>query len=289
MAVAAWRARALTAGGAAAAGLIGLVVFGFGGLAAAVPLLVFFVTGTGLTRWSARRLRPASARPAAGAAGRGPKGRSDRGGQDTGSDVRGRRASQVAANGAVAAAAVLGAALWPDPAWAAAYGGAVAAAAADTWATELGVLSKRPPVIITTGRPAAPGQSGAVSAPGTGAGMAGAVLIGFTWAAAAALGQPFGAPPPAALPLAVAAAAGGFLGMAADSVLGATVQVRFGCPACGAETEGPVHFCRPGGVRTEPRRGWRAFNNDTVNFTATLAGAAAAAALFRLLTRAVGG
>ena len=48
-----------------------------------------------------------------------------------------------------------------------------------------------------------------------------------------------------------------------DSLLGATVQVIYTCPACGKETERhPLHAC---GTQTVYKRGWRWMNNDAVN------------------------
>jgi len=255
-------AGALTRGGAAAATVVGGIVFGWGGAAAALPLLFFFLTGTALSRWhkarKAHRLDHA--------------------------DSEGRRAGQVLANGAVAALAVAGASLWPAPVWWAAFGGAIAAATADTWATELGVLASRA-VLITTRVPATPGRSGAVSAPGTAGGAAGAVLAASVVAGTASIGVPWALPPAVAggagVAVLLAAAAGGILGMLADSLLGATVQERFYCPTCRRECEVPRHRC---GTLAERLGGWRGFNNDVVNFCATLTGAALAAGLHWLLS-----
>ena len=60
--------------------------------------------------------------------------------------------------------------------------------------------------------------------------------------------------------------------MLADSVLGATLQGEYECPACGARSE------RGDGksVCHEPVRlvkGWRWLDNDVVNLAATLVGA----------------
>lgn len=259
--VAAHRAGALTLGGAAAATAVGGIVFGWGGVQAALPLLFFFVTGTALSRWQQGRKVHRLEH----------------------NDHKGRRAGQVLANGAVAALAIGGGALWPGPEWWAAFGGAIAAATADTWATEFGVLAGRA-YLITTGAPAPPGRSGAVSGQGTAAGALGATSVAALVAAIGALGgNPFDlalAWPSAWQAVAAAAAAGGICGMVVDSLLGATVQERFFCPACGRETEARLHRC---GTRTERLGGWPGVNNDVVNFCATLAGALAAAFLYQVL------
>jgi len=54
------------------------------------------------------------------------------------------------------------------------------------------------------------------------------------------------------------------LGALFDSLLGATVQAIYYCPACQKETErNPVHSC---GTETTQIRGWTWLGNDWVNF-----------------------
>lgn len=57
--------------------------------------------------------------------------------------------------------------------------GALATMTADTWATELGTLSRIPPRLITTGRVIAAGSSGGVSVLDTLAAVAGGATIGL--------------------------------------------------------------------------------------------------------------
>ena len=61
-----------------------------------------------------------------------------------------------------------------------------------------------------------------------------------------------------------------------DSILGATVQAMYYCPACEKETERRIHNC---GTRTRPMRGVTWLNNDVVNFIATLFGGLLAMAM----------
>ncbi|MEK6610090.1 MAG: DUF92 domain-containing protein, partial [Gemmatimonadota bacterium] len=70
-------------------------------------------------------------------------------------------------------------------------------------------------------------------------------------------------------------AAGGIAGGVADSLLGATLQARYRCAACGAPGEQPMHWCGGTGILV---RGMRWITNDTVNLLATAVGAAVAAA-----------
>jgi len=168
-----------------------------------------------------------------------------------------RSARQVAANGGVATvAALLGG-------WTAAAG-AISAAAADTWATEIGAFSPFAPRLITSGRRVTRGTSGGITALGTMGAVAGALVI--AWLAHAL------APRGVAPGLATLTGAG-VAGMLADSLLGATLQGKYQCPACDARFERGDTVCH------EPVRltaGWGWLDNDGVNLAATVCGAAVA-------------
>ncbi len=232
----AWRAGTLTRPGAAAAWFVGTATYGgFGGRGAAV-LLAFFVTSVGLSRYGRARKRAALADVA-----------------KTGA----RDAAQVFANGAVAAACAL-AAFFVDHRFAAAFAGAFAAATADTWGTEIGSLAGARPRSIVTGAEIATGLSGGITPAGTLAEIAGALLIAGISAACAI--APF-----------TAVAAAGVAGAFADSLLGGSVQALRYCRQCATFCESEPHRC---GANTELARGLAWFNNDAVNFAATLTGAA---------------
>ncbi len=115
-----------------------------------------------------------------------------------------------------------------------AYVGAIAAAAADGWATELGVLSPQPPRIITSGRQTTAGTAGAISVLGLVAALGASWLIGFVSLlaanAAAWLDETELARPLLWLPL--AALLGGMAGTLVDSLLGATAQAIYWCEKC---------------------------------------------------------
>lgn len=123
-----------------------------------------------------------------------------------GADRR-RNARQVVANGGVAALAAL-AGHWG------AFAAALAAATADTWATEIGRHSPVPPRLITNGRPVPPGTDGGITLLGTAGGIVGALFI----ASLARAMVPGGFLP--------AVAVAGIAGMLVDSLLGATLQGR---------------------------------------------------------------
>lgn len=147
---------------------------------------------------------------------------------------------------------------------------------ADTWATEIGILSPRPPVSILTFKPLPPGASGAVSLLGTGAAMAGAALISLF----AALGLQATSSGVNLFLVLASVIFGGIGGCLMDSLLGATVQGMYQCTVCGKLTERTIHHDR----KTELVRGFRFFHNDLVNLASSLAGALLAMALFHILT-----
>ncbi|MEX2031083.1 MAG: DUF92 domain-containing protein [Anaerolineales bacterium] len=238
----AYRAKALTAGGAAAAAGVGAATFAGGGLAAAVLMVIFFTSATVLTRlgWRAKRIA------------------------ESGYAKGGRRdAAQVLANGGVAAALSAAFGLEASSAWWAGIVGALAAATADTWATELGGLSRVWPRRITSGERVPPGTSGGVTPLGLAGAAAGAGLIGVS-AAWLRSNPSFG----------LIAVVAGTSAALFDSLLGATLQGMYFCPACGEETEQfPRHRC---GSPTRHHRGIRQLDNDGVNLLATAFGAAVA-------------
>jgi uncharacterized protein (TIGR00297 family) len=169
-----------------------------------------------------------------------------------------RDATQVVANGGVYALASV---LWIASGWEgwhALGAGALAAAASDTWATEIGTLAARAPRSIVTWRHVPTGTSGGVSPPGMLAAIAGAAFIAL---AVAASGWSRDA--------VVAALVGGIAGSTIDSLLGATLQVRRWCDRCGAPTERATHSC---GATTRVAGGVRWVENDAVNALSTAAG-----------------
>jgi Raf kinase inhibitor-like YbhB/YbcL family protein/uncharacterized protein (TIGR00297 family) len=245
----AYLAGALSRSGMVAAVLLGTVVFGLGGLAWAVLLIAFFVSSSLLSHLFSRRKAKMEEKFSKG---------------------HQRDAAQVLANGGIAGLCVLLGQAFPGALWPwLAFAGALAAANADTWATELGVLSKSPPRSIRTGRVVEPGDSGGVSWMGILAATGGSLLIAllavFPWH-----GMPseLGLAPHGLVILLITMA--GLGGSLMDSLLGATVQVIYICPACGKETERyPLHRC---GAQTAYLRGWRWMNNDAVNAFCTASG-----------------
>ncbi len=158
----------------------------------------------------------------------------------------------------------------------AAFVGAIATTTADTWATELGVMSARPPRLITSRRRVAAGTPGAVSALGIVAALSGAWLIGFVGLALAVLSTWLnnGAWSRALAWLPLAATAGGLAGCLVDSFLGAAAQGIYYCERCEKETEQRIHSC---GEPARQIRGWSWLTNEAINLVSSVVGAAVAA------------
>ncbi|MBN1140033.1 MAG: DUF92 domain-containing protein [Anaerolineae bacterium] len=257
--LAAYRRGSLARSGVVGAMIVGTAIFGFGGWVWGALLIVFFVLSSALSHYKA-------------AAKADLAEKFDKGHR--------RDLGQALANGGAGALIAVAFLFYPQPVLLAAFVGAMAAVNADTWATELGVLSKRPPRLITTWRIVEAGSSGGVSLPGTLAALAGALAIGLVAAIMIVLDGLLGGSVNALLGadgllggtfLFPAAALGGLAGSLFDSVLGATVQAIYYSPARHKETEKKVD---PGGAPNLYRRGWPWLTNDWVNFLSSLVGAA---------------
>jgi uncharacterized protein (TIGR00297 family) len=179
-----------------------------------------------------------------------------------------RDAAQVFANGGIATACAVVFAFTHDPRWGWAFVGAYAAATADTWATEIGTLSKQQPRSIFTLRPIATGLSGGITAAGTLAEIAGALWVGIVALPCLALTGV-----PGAARAVLAATLAGVIGATLDSILGAGAQELRRCDACNRACETDPHVC---GAPTRLVRGFRWISNDVVNLAATITGAAVA-------------
>lgn len=244
--VASFRARVLDLGGALAASVLAWMVVALGGAAWAVPAVAFFVLSSLLSQAGRRRK--------AGAEALAEKGSR-------------RDAGQVAANGGVGAVLLAASVFVPEAALYWAFVGSFAAAAADTWGTEIGTLVGGPTRRLGVGPRVPPGTSGGMSLAGTLGAVAGASVV-----VASAL--PFVPGAGGGLTAALVVAAG-VAAAAMDTALGATVQARYRS-ASGALTERPTEA----GRRLPLAAGWAWVDNDRVNVACTLIGAAIPLLLF---------
>jgi uncharacterized protein (TIGR00297 family) len=233
------------------------LIFGFGGLTGAALLLAFFISSSALSRFKESQKEKLAEKFSKGSQ---------------------RDLAQALANGGLAALASVGWGLTGSPLWWVAMAAALATANADTWATELGVLNKTAPRLITTGKVVEVGTSGGVSVGGTLAATAGALLIALVAGAACLLDPSLAAVRGQVIGLILLITACGLVASLFDSFLGATVQAIYYCDTCQKETERhPLHSC---GSPTRLVRGWAWLDNDWVNFGATLLGAVLGALAF---------
>jgi uncharacterized protein (TIGR00297 family) len=243
IAFAAYRAHSLSKSGAWGALLEGTIIFGLGGWQWAVLLMAFFVSSSGLTRLFGKRKASLNEK-------------FDKGGT--------RDIGQVLANGGIASILAGLHFFFPTASWTwVMFAASLAAVNADTWATELGVLSRSQPRLITSWKPVERGTSGGISMHGTLAALGGAAFIAIPGALLGPAAHGW-----ANLGIIVIA---GLLGSMFDSFLGSTVQAIYHCPQCDKETERhPLHTC---GIETVQVRGWNWLNNDRVNLGCALMGA----------------
>lgn len=242
-------ARLLTAGGSLAQFILGTILLGFGGWQWTLPMVVFFLLSSLISKVGTQRRAQAAAHFE----------KSSR-----------RDAWQVLANGGAAGIMTLVWFFTHEEALYVAYLGAVAAATADTWGTEIGTLSNKSPLLLTTFTRVDAGRSGAVSMLGILAGVLGSCVIWGTalfWISASSLA------------MFLSVIIGGLAGTVADSLLGATLQVQYQCSVCRRITELREHCGNP----ALWFRGIAWIDNDIVNFIATLVGGFASLAASKII------
>lgn len=269
VALLAYRRRSLSRSGVVGTTVVGTTTLGLGGWSWGLSLIFFFVSSSFFSHFREQEKQQTAA--------------------DKFSKGSRRDLGQVAANGGVATLLALGNGLTSSPTvqetLQAGYIGALATANADTWATELGVLSPQTPRLITTGQKIAPGTSGGVTLLGTVASAVGAFTLGlFFWLVQRlhAAFAPSSSAPASSLPF--LALVSGLSGSLFDSFLGATVQAMYYCPTCEKETERRVHNC---GTTTRLLRGLPWMDNDIVNFLTTLFGSLVAISMHLLSARSI--
>jgi uncharacterized protein (TIGR00297 family) len=251
------RARFLTTSGALSAGLLAFCVLGLGGWHWALPGLMFFVLSSVLSKVGKKAKRSAV-----------PEEKGSR-----------RDAGQVYANGGLAWVLLLADVFVSTEGLYWGFVGAFAAAAADTWATEIGTYFHGETWSLITGRRVPPGMSGGVSIPGTLGAVAGAAtvflplpLLQAAGLEAMGLGE-----------IGVALGFGlvvlsGLLASLVDSALGGTVQALYREPGSRRLTERRRSAAGPN-TRV---RGFPWMDNDAVNLMCTGAGATLAGVGFLL-------
>lgn len=251
--------KALSLSGLIGAILVGTLIYGLGGWVWGFLLVSFFIASSLLSRFKEREKSSLAEKFSKGHV---------------------RDLGQTLANGGLGALLAIAAGVSDDstrPVLFAAFIGAMATVNADTWATEIGVLSDKAPRLITTGRPVQVGTSGGISFLGTTATLAGSAFIALMAVLFSFIAKENTLPPSTIF---LAGTAGGLAGSLFDSLMGATVQAIYYCDHCGKETEKTLHVC---GIPTRRIRGWNWLNNDLVNFTSSIVGSVVAVAFVLLL------
>ncbi len=200
----AYKLKSLNAGGTAGAFIMGIFIFGTGGLQWITPILAFFILSSILSKIGKKSA------------------------ETTQKDAR-RDVVQVFANGGVPMIIALVNFYYPFNYAYALFLAAIATATADTWATEIGYFSKRNPRHILNFKSVEKGTSGGVTFLGFLGSVLGAgtiALIGLNW-----LND---------FPIHLIVLAG-FVGSVVDSILGGSIQAMFRCAICNKETEKRIH------------------------------------------------
>ena len=238
IALVAYAAKSLTAGGAVAAFFMGIINLWTLGSAGFMLLFLFFFSCTVVGKIS-------------------KKIRSSQKGEVAEKKGHTRDSMQVLANGLMATIAAL---LWSVSLESKAlviFGAAVAEATSDTFAGEIGRLSKRKPVSILTFKPVPVGLSGGVTPLGILAAFLSSVLIGFCWYLWFVDVSVTGA---------ILVATMGFAGCILDSVLGAGVQGIY----YDSKSEQFSEDKEKDGRQLELSRGIRWVDNDVVNLMSNI-------------------
>lgn len=249
------RFRFLGGSGSVATFLLGAVVFGIGKWEFSLPILLFFILSSLLSKFGKKQKKKF---------------------EDTFQKGGKRDLGQVFANGGVAGIMVI---LWnffPHAAFYFAFVGSIAAVTADTWGTEIGVFSKIMPRNIINFKKVAPGTSGGITYLGFLGGFIGSFLIVYLGKLVTNRYDSL----PAILPWLLVVA--GLFGSAVDSFVGATVQAQFRCPNCGKITEKRIHC---GSHETTLYSGFKLIDNDIVNTICALSGAGFAWLAYLILVR----
>jgi uncharacterized protein (TIGR00297 family) len=223
--------KSLTLNGAITAMLIGMSVYFGMGLKGLALLVAFFVSSTFWSKYKSSAKKVIEEKLEKGAT---------------------RDWLQVLANGGAAALFSILYSFQPDRSWMIGFIVCLASANSDTWASEIGSLSKKNPIYIRTFKRIERGTSGAISGLGSAAAVAGAFFISalsdwlfkldFHFVSIVFLF--------------------GFIGNVIDTVFGAFYQQVYVCGQCGITTEKKCHCQLP----TKRIKGFVFVDNDMVNF-----------------------
>jgi uncharacterized protein (TIGR00297 family) len=237
----AYKRKSLSLSGCIGALIIGTSIYGFGGWKFFFILILFFFSSSFLTKYKyQRKVEIGAAELKAGA----------------------RNFWQTIGQGGVGALIALLTFLYSHSfsQLTLSFISSIGEANADTWAVEIGVLSKKNPRLITNFKEEVPpGTSGGISLLGEFAALLGASFIAFFGIAIGMVNRNL-------LLSFFICMLSAFIGEHIDSLLGASIQAVYFCPKCKKETERKTHKC---GMKSEHLRGISFINNEFVNFMST--------------------
>lgn len=227
----AWLVDALTARSCLTAYLVGTVLYVFGGWTVYSAMILFAGLGSGLSKLGIEQKVAATQLH----------------------ERKGTRGSvQVIANALPAVLFVLIACLTQNDAFKLAALVSFAAASADTFSSEVGMLSSKPPISILTLKPLQTGLSGGISVLGLLSGIVGSGIIALL-----ALGQ-------YSVQIFLMVWLFGFIGTVIDSVFGSTLQAKY------KSASGITERKTQNGQLLEQVSGLGFITNDVINFVTVM-------------------
>lgn len=233
-----FKLRFLTLSGSLAAFMLALLIFGLGSWKWTIPILSFFIFSSLLS--IIREKKNPSVNNFF---------------EKSGS----RDFYQVFANGGLGGLLVIFSYFFPDPVWYFVYAGIIASSCADTWATEIGTMTKHKTYDILNFKAVEQGSSGGVSIYGFIGSLLGALFISLLTVLWIDNNQ---------IDFILIITFAGFTAGLFDSLLGASLQVQYRCTECARIVDKKIH-CEKKAVKY---RGVNFINNDFVNLTAGLIG-----------------
>ncbi|MBM7651631.1 DUF92 domain-containing protein [Neobacillus cucumis] len=174
---------------------------------------------------------------------------------------------QVFANGGAASFFSLLYSFQHEQIWMLGFMVCLASANSDTWASEIGSLSRKKPIYIRTFKRIERGTSGAISGLGTAAAFAGAFFISILSYLLFDTG----------IYVVMIVFLFGFIGNVLDTLFGAFYQQLYICVECGITTEKKKH-CQ---IPTKRIKGFTMVDNDMVNFLSGFIAAVLSIVIFR--------
>ncbi|WP_032121256.1 DUF92 domain-containing protein [Clostridium amazonitimonense] len=252
----AYKKNSLNKSGFIAATFLGTLIYYFGGFYFSFIMISFFLSSSILTKFKNPNKKSLDNINAKGA---------------------NRDFIQVFANGGVGLIFAFLYYTYKNPVFLLAYATSFAEANADTWASEIGVLSKKDPISILTGKPLKKGMSGGVSFLGTLSSFLGSTFIGvilfFTYYRLYPLAEN-------KILYSILCVFIGFIGCLIDSILGASMQAQYYCEELDTITEKSYYKNKPNKLI----KGIAIINNDTVNILSNIIASLIAIALYNIIS-----